>query len=297
MQVTGKVDERCPHAERSAPFRRWEGGRSRGTAGRESLAPAPRVRTRSAAASQGGTTGLGTGQRIPGRRACCPVVTPGPRFAGVNDRRRRRATGAARSAGGPSHPAAVTTSPYHLATPHGRRDWQGRTPAHVPSPPHWVPSRDCSSGPASLPFVRRGCERALRDPTALEPAPAEPPRQSPSHGAGTAWPYAQQCTYPRGGGRGTRKGPRPRGVGAASSPARPAQSQARSQRLAFHGLQYGAGRKILARCRGQGGPPMSAPAWPGPPPPVERLRWAEVGITPGLTGAALPRLSLDCGEA
>lgn len=156
VQVTGKVDERCPHAERSAPFL-WKGGCSRGTAGREPLAPAPRLRTRSAAASQGGATGLGTGQRIPGRRACCPVVTPGPRSAGVNDRHRRRATGAARSAGGRSHPSAVTTSPYRLATPRGPRDWQGRAPAHVPLPPHWVPSRDCASGPASFPFVRRGC--------------------------------------------------------------------------------------------------------------------------------------------
>lgn len=247
VQVTGKVDERCPHAERSAPFRRWEGGRTRGTAGRESLAPAPRLRTCSAAASQGGATGLGTGQRIPGRRACCPVVTPGPRSAGVNDRRRRQSEdGRCSLCRRPQPPLSRHHIALSLSNTARAPRLAGPRPRPRAPPPYWVPSRDCAFGPASFPFVRRGCARALRQATALGPALAEPPRQSPSHGAGTTRPYPPQCTYPRGGGRGTRKGPRPRGVGAASSPARPAQSQALP---AFHGLQYGAER--------------GARAWPG----------------------------------
>lgn len=158
------MDERCPHAERPAPFR-WEGGRSRGTAGREPLAPAPRLRTRSAAASQGGATGLGTGQRIPGRRACCPVVTPGPRSAGVNDRRRRRATGAARSAGGPSHPSAVTTSPYRLATPRGPAI--GRAAPPPTSPRLRIGCRPGIARPAPHPFPL--CAAGARGRCAIPP--------------------------------------------------------------------------------------------------------------------------------
>lgn len=55
------------------------------------------------------------------------------------------------------------------------------------------------------------------------PAPAAPPRLSPSRGAGAA--VAPQCAQPRAGGTETRRVPRPRWVGAAPSPAKPARGQ------------------------------------------------------------------------
>lgn len=186
----------------------------------------------------------------------------------------------------PAVPSAVTTSPYRLATPHGPRDWQGRAPAHTLPPPDWVPARDCASGPASLPFVRRGRVRTSRSPAWLGPAPAEPPRPSPSHGAGAAVassspspPPAPQCAHPRGGGRETRRGPRPRLVGAASPPAGP----------------------VLSRPPRPS--PPAAPGLPRPPVrggarelgPVPRAR-RPAGVRPGPIGAPSSRGAAPAGR-
>lgn len=198
--------------------------------------PPLRLRTLSAAASQGGATSLGTGQRIPGRRACCPVVTPGPCFAGVNDRRRRRATGAARSGGGPSHPSAVTTSPYRLATPRGSAIGRAAPPPTCPR--LRIGRRPGIARPAPRPFPL--CAAGTRGRCAIRPRlDRHPPSLRVSHGAGADAP---QCTYPRGGGREIRKGPRPRGIGAASSPARPGQPIARHAHSAWPSTASSAGR-------------------------------------------------------
>lgn len=278
--------ERCPHAERSVPFRSGKRGVAGARRGANLWRPPLRLRTLPAAASQG----LGTGQRIPGRRACCPVVTPGPCSAGVNDRRRRRATGAARSGGGPSHPSAVTTSPYRLATPRGSAI--GRAAPPPTRPRLRIGRRPGIARPAPRPFPL--CAAGTRGRCAIPP---RLDRHPPSHGAGTVRPDAPQCTYPRGGGRGIPKGPCPRGVGAASSLARPGQPIARHAHRPSTASSAGRGARAWPGAAGRGGLPVSAPAWPGSPPPVDRLRRAGVGITPGLTGAALPQLSLDCGEA
>lgn len=266
MQVAGKVDERCPPAERPAPSRRWAGGRSGGSAGRDPLAPAPRLRPRSAAAREGGATGPGTGQRIPARRACCPVVTPAPRSAGVNDRRRRRAPGAARSAGGPGRPSAVTTSPYRLATPHGPRHWQGRAPAPAPPPPLW--GRPGIAAPRPFPLCAARSDRAwslLASRRATVPARhgrrpnSVPTRGEVGEGHGKVRAHGG-LALPRPG----RASPEP---GTPAAPALPRPP-------------VWAGRGSLARCPGKGARLCSPRPGQGP-----LLPWSS-----GEQGLASPRL-------
>lgn len=208
----------------------------------------------------------------------------------------------------PAVPSAVTTSPYRLATPHGPRDWQGRAPAHTLPPPDWVPARDCASGPASLPFVRRGRVRTSRSPAWLGPAPAEPPRPSPSHGAGAAVASSSPSRPPRPpvctpAGRWERDTKR-------SAPAvgRRCLTPGRAgPKPAPPSVPPRSARPSTASSTGRG-----ARAWPGAagtearrgPPRPDRgpllprsgsggQGWASPR---GRLGAALPRLSLDCGE-
>lgn len=260
VQVTGKVDERCPHAERSAPFRRWEGGRTRGTAGRESLAPAPRLRTCSAAASQGGATGLGTGQRIPGRRACCPVVTPGPRSAGVNDRRRRQSEdGRCSLCRRPQPPL----SRHHIALSLSNTARAPRLAGPRPRPRAPASVLGAVAGlrvrPRVLslcaPRVRAGAAPSDRAWTGARRASASVAKPRCRHDAAVPptvylpagrWERDTKRSAPTGGRRCLVPGPASPKPGAPGLPRPP--------------VRGGAGRESLARCRGHGGPPVSAPA-------------------------------------
>lgn len=88
------------------------------------------------------------------------------------------------------------------------------------------------------PRVRAGAERSDRAWTGACRASASVAEPRCRHGMAVR----PRVYLPAGRWERDTKRPAPTGVGAASSPARPAQSQARPQRLAFHGLQYGAGR-------------------------------------------------------
>lgn len=227
--------------------------------------------------------GPGTGQRIPGRRARRPVVTSGPRSAGVNDRCRRRVAGAARDAGGLGRPLNshhIALSPSNTPTGHAI----GRAAPPPTRPRLRIGCRPRTARPAARPFslCAAGC---AGDPwPGARPASARPaePRcrrsSSPNH-----------SVHIRGaGGEGHRKGRGARcdGLGQSQAP------------LAERGLPRPPGR-------GAGAWPSAAGtgARPAPPRPAQDplLLWNGSGgqglASPrGRLRAALPQLSLDCGE-
>lgn len=269
---------------------------------------AARPRARPAAARRGGATGPGTGQRIPGRRARCPLVTPGPRCAGVNDRRRRSAAGAARSAGGPGRPL----SRHHIAL----------SPSNTPRAPRLAGPRPRPHAPASGLGAGPGLRVRPSVPSLCAPrARADEPQ------SGLAWPGARRAPAPLAEPRCRRGGsvvvpvppPRP-------PVCTPAGRWERDTKRSAPAV----GRRCLTP--GRAGPkpaPPSVPprsarpstasstgrgarAWPGAagtearrgPPRPDRgpllprsgsggQGWASPR---GRLGAALPRLSLDCGE-
>lgn len=166
------MEKRCLRAEPSPPFPSFgrEGGRTGGTAGSEPLAPAGARRP----APCGGPP---PGQRIPGRRARCPLVTPGPRCAGVNDRRRRSAAGAARSAGGPGRPL----SRHHIAL----------SPSNTPRAPRLAGPRPRPHAPASGLGAGPGLRVRPSVPSLCAPrARADEPQ------SGLAWPGARRAPAP-----------------------------------------------------------------------------------------------------
>lgn len=233
-------------AIRPVPF--WEEGRSRGTAGSESLAPAPSP-PNSPCCRQ---SGPGHGAAHPWPACLLPCGNPGTVLRRGERPPPPESDGSCSLWRRPQPPLSRHHIALSLSNTARLRDWQGRAPAHASPPPHWAPSRDCAAGPASLSFVRRGYARALCDPTALGPAPAEPRCRHGEAGRPAVhlpagrWERDTKRSVPTGGRRCLVPGQ-----------ARPAHSQARPQ--ALHGLQCGAGRESLARCRGQGGPACVRP--------------------------------------
>lgn len=162
--------------------------------------PAPTSAPAPAAATHDGTTGPGTGQRIPGRRARCPLVTPRPRSAGVNDRR-RRCCSLRRRRGRP-------LSRHHIALSPSNTPRAPRLAAPRPRPHSAAPGLGAGPGIARparpLVFVRRGSSAAR---PGLAPRPrthAGPTRPPPGGGKRhrCAFVSVPQSALPREAGQG-----------------------------------------------------------------------------------------------
>lgn len=264
------------------------GGRTGGAAPSESLAPAGARRPAPPPPTERAplppvAAGPGTGQRIPGRRARCPVVTPGPRSAGVNDRRRAERRCAARSAGGPGRPLRR----HHIAL--SPSNTPRAAPLAGPRPRPHAPASGLGAGPGLRPWpsdpslcaprARAGAPQpGLAWPGA---APARPPAEPRCRrGAERQWPAS---VHIRGGlGEGHEEA-RARSA-AASPPAAPAQSQAPPAAPGLPQPPVRGGAPELGPVPGARGPAWARPGLARTPPPVERLRRAGVGITPGPAG-------------
>lgn len=232
--------------------------------------------------------GPGTGQRIPGRRARRPLVTPGPRSAGVNDRCRRRVAGAARDAGGLGRPLNshhIALSPSNTPTGHAI----GRAAPPPTRPRLRIGCRPGTARPAARPFslCATGCAGDPWPGARLASARPSEPRCCRSS-------IPNHSVHIRGkGGEGHKEawasgGPAVAAIGSG-------KARRRSQSPAFHGLQGGP-QEVgpVPRARG---PDRLRPGLPRTPSSCGTALAGRGWHQPrGRLRAALPQLSLDCGE-